>query len=342
MAERRDYYFGQLVTEDELDDGFAGLEQADRDLAVDLGLIGVTTGMTVSQHTPQNLTVDVSGGQGYDQDGQRLNIASTQVVDVSTDSSAVATTVAVAGNEKWVSLFVKFARALSDPRLDGNNVTVYFVREETFEIERVQGAEAPIGTATRPALGADKILIADVQRTNGQTQILTANISTTRKQWAFQATAGAHSVAAGTPEEAIAAVLTHHNNHVVDTTQAHDINSIGFGNGAGGAIAAHTNNLALADTEFFVRLAPSGAFNLTGIVAPSTANHNKSRFLVLMNSESSGNNLTLKHEDAGSTNINRFRLRGGVDKVLAPGDSTIFFYMNTLGTSSRWQHIGGG
>lgn len=147
---------------------------------------------------------------------------------MSVDSSSVSTSVATPGNEKWVSLFAKFARALSDPRLDGNSVTVYFVREESFTFDKVQGAEAPIGTATRPALGTDKILLADIQRLNAQTQILNANISTTRRELAFKFTSGSMSVAVGTPEESDAAVLSHLNDHINDATAVHAASAVSY------------------------------------------------------------------------------------------------------------------
>ena len=41
MSHRLDYYFRQRVSEAELDLGFSQLEQADRDLAADLGFTGV-------------------------------------------------------------------------------------------------------------------------------------------------------------------------------------------------------------------------------------------------------------------------------------------------------------
>ncbi len=85
MADRRDFYYLQLVTESELDDAFAGLEAADRDLVTDSGLIGIHAGLVVSQHSPQNLTVDVTSGSAYDQDGQRMHVAASQNPDMSQD-----------------------------------------------------------------------------------------------------------------------------------------------------------------------------------------------------------------------------------------------------------------
>src|ERR1700687_1922497 len=128
MANRLDYYFRQRVTEAELDLGFAELEQADQNLAADLGFVGVLANAVVSQHAPvPDLTVDVSGpGAILDGLGQRIFFSALQNVDASKDENGVSTGVSGAGKEKGVSVFVKFDRALSDPRVDGNSLTVFF------------------------------------------------------------------------------------------------------------------------------------------------------------------------------------------------------------------------
>lgn len=206
MANRRDFYFRQLVTEAELDAGFAELERADRDLAIDLGLIGVGYGLGVSQAASPNLTVQVTGpGAAYDQAGQRMYIPSTQVVNVAVDESALSTAVVSPGNSRIVSVFLEFDRVLSDPRIDGLSATVYHNRAESYSINVAVGAEGVSPTA--PALRTDQILLADITRTFGQTQILNSDISTTRRQWMFKTTSGT-AVAVGTAEEAVQALAT--------------------------------------------------------------------------------------------------------------------------------------
>lgn len=218
MAGRRNYYFNQLVADGELDAGFNELEKADRFMVADFGLVGIAANATLTEHSPSpNLTLDVSGsGIIYDQQGRRISIPSLQVVDVSVDSNAVSTAVTTPGNEKWISVFAKFKRVLSDPRIDGNSNTVYFVDDESFEFVVVQGAEAAIGVATRPALLADGILLGDCRRVQGDTTVDNAKISsqsgsglfsTTRRQDAFVLTAGSYKVRAGTPEASDQAVL---------------------------------------------------------------------------------------------------------------------------------------
>lgn len=145
---------------------------------------GVSSGLAISEATPTpNLTIDLSGpGVAYDSLGQRLFVAATQNVDMSSDENGTGTAVAGAGNEKWLSIFIAFDRILSDPRLDGNSATVFYQRDESFSINVAQGVEATIGTASRPPIRPDEILLADVRLENGQTQIVNTDIDTSRRQ----------------------------------------------------------------------------------------------------------------------------------------------------------------
>lgn len=177
MSDRYDFFYRQKVTEGELDDAFDALEAADRNMVVDLGFTGVAHGLVVSERDTPGLSVDVSSGAAHDPQGRRIRIASGQVVDLSVDSDGVPTTVSTPGNARVVSVFAVFSRALSDPRIDGNSNTVYFVRAESFSFRVVQGSEATLGAEVAPALANDATLLADVRRTNGQTEILDAAIN---------------------------------------------------------------------------------------------------------------------------------------------------------------------
>lgn len=213
MADRLDYYFRQRVTEAELDLGFSELEAADHNLAADLGFTGVLANAAVSPHAPvANLTVDVSGpGAILDQLGQRIFFSELQNVNVAHDDNSVSTDVSVAGKEKIVSVFVKFDRALSDPRIDGNSLTVFFRRDESFKFSVAQGAEAPAGTALPPPLRSDAILLADITRRFGQTQILAGDISIARRQDAFVIAGSPRSIRRGRTIEAITDLVTFFN-----------------------------------------------------------------------------------------------------------------------------------
>ena len=184
MADRLDFFFRQRVTEAELDLAFALLEKADRDFAADLNIYGVVSGAVPAPHTPvPDLTVDFTApGRAYDNLGQRLFFGTGQTVDCSVDLVGIPTEVSTAGNERWVGVFLRFKRLLSEPRTDGNSQQVYFRRDESFELVVRQAPEGPAGSALKPALQADELLLCDVRRLPGQTQILSGDIDTSRRQ----------------------------------------------------------------------------------------------------------------------------------------------------------------
>ncbi len=222
--DRRDFYFKQAVSELELNGSFDAVEQALWNFIVDMGLSGIASGMLGSQNSPTpNLAVTVSGpGYAFDQAGERIFVpASTPAVDVSQDSSLVPTTVSTGGNEKWVSVFVKFARSLSDPRVDGNSVTIQFQSNESYAFVVVQGAEAAIASAVRPTKDPTMLLLFDVHLIHGQTAVLNADISTTRRDDTFVFAQTPISLRAGNVQTAVSAMLQALNNHALGSAGVH-------------------------------------------------------------------------------------------------------------------------
>jgi len=232
--DRFDFYFRQKVSEGELDAAFDEAENALWAVAIDHALTGIAANAVVTEKsgTP-NLTVDVSGSAlVYDKLGRRIAFGPLQNVDVSVDESAVSTAVGTPGNEKIVSLFAKFDRALTDPRIDGNSVTVFFNRAESFTFVVRQGSETASPPATPPALDSTHILLADIRRSNPQTQILNTDITppggsytaiANRREDVFVASAGALEVREGTSPDAVQALLTEINNIVTGTFAATSI-----------------------------------------------------------------------------------------------------------------------
>lgn len=227
MSARRDFWLGQMVTEQQLDGAFDCAENAERAIITDLQLVGAQVNLAVAQHGAGDLTVDVSGsGIGYDKLGQRLAVAGTQVVNVAVDSNSVSTDVSLLGNSKIVSIFLKFKRTLSDPQVDDNSQTVYFVRDEGFDFLVVQSAEAV--SPTPPALQADAILLADVTRTFALNQIFTAAISIARREDTFVIAGSPQSLRAGRIKSAFAALLAMYNDHVTGAADDHDAADIAY------------------------------------------------------------------------------------------------------------------
>jgi hypothetical protein len=199
MADRLDYYFRQRVTEAELDLGFELLERADRNLAADIGVFGVVSGAAPAPHSPvPDLIVDLTApARAYDRLGQRIFFGTGQRVDCAVDSAGVPTEVMTAGKERWLGVFLRFDRSLSDPRTDGNSQQVYFRRDEAFQLVVHQGPEGDAGAALKVPLREDELLVCDVRRRHGQTQIVAADLDTSRRQAFVFATGDAVEIVAG-------------------------------------------------------------------------------------------------------------------------------------------------
>lgn len=180
MARQFDWYTGQLVAQQDMDAAFQNLEDADHDLMVDTGFVGIVSGFVAAQHvgTP-NLTIDVTAGVAYSPDGERIVSAAALNVNCAYDYLSNATAVQNSGKSKILGIYLLFDRLPSDPRTDAANQTVYFVQDETMVVEVVQGAEATVPSA--PAAPAGGVLICHVTLTYGQTSILNASISTTSR-----------------------------------------------------------------------------------------------------------------------------------------------------------------
>ncbi len=219
MSARLNYYFRQKVTEAELDSGFALLEDADRNFVTDTNLVGVVEGMEVTQRgAGANLTVDVAAGKTYDKNGARIQFSATQNVNVAVDESSVTTTVAGGGNSKILSVFAKFARILSDPRTDGNSITVYFSEAEGFDFVVRQSAETV--SPSPVALDPEFILLADITRVFGDTTIVNGAISTSRREDVFVTAGSPNSLREGRIGDAFADLLGFINTEVADRTSA--------------------------------------------------------------------------------------------------------------------------
>ncbi|MCP4678759.1 MAG: hypothetical protein GY854_25385 [Deltaproteobacteria bacterium] len=199
MADRVNFFFRQRVTEAELDVAFELLEKADRDLASDIGVYGIISGASPVQHSPvADLTIDlVAPARAYDRLGQRIFFGSDQRVDCAADYTGIPTDVSTAGNERRLAVFLAFDRIESDPRTDGNSQQVYFRRDEAFQIKVRQAPEGPAGAAPLVPLEEDELLVCDILRTAGQTQIFDANIDTSRRQSFIFATGNSLEIISG-------------------------------------------------------------------------------------------------------------------------------------------------
>lgn len=227
-----DWFFLQPVSEAEMQDAFDAVETSINNLSVDQGNTGIYTGLAASVTTPTNtLSVNISVGVAYDQQGNRVAVPAL-VQDISVDSNAVPTTVAGSGNEKWVTVFAEYTRAVGDPRVDGNGATIQYDDFDGYSIVVVQGTEAAVGTATRPSVSSSMVLLFDIYRYHGQTAITTAvvngnnQIDATRRQDVYNIAQSPFSIRGGTMAAGLTSMLTDLNSHVNSVGLAHPDSAI--------------------------------------------------------------------------------------------------------------------
>jgi len=172
--DRSDFYFEQEVTEAELDQVFDDAENADRALVADHvdgahATWGVLTGYEVTENSGgADLNVEIANGAAYDEDGQRIPFDSgPKLLDL---SSAVPVS-----NSRYVRIYAEFTRDMSDPRVDGAALPIDYRQTEGVVFSTDLGTSAP--SPTKPAILANKVLLATPLLYSGMTQIFNADIS---------------------------------------------------------------------------------------------------------------------------------------------------------------------
>ena len=200
MSDQLQYYFRQRPTAEELSLGLQLLEQADHNLATDIGIFGIVEGAEPTAHAPlANLSVDLNGRTlAYDRLGQRIFIPTTLTADLTVDADGLPTDIVNKANIRWLSISLRFDRKIWDERLDGNSQKVFFRHDEGCRVIVRQSAEALPSEAQRPAIANDEVLVCDVMRRFKQKQIVQSDISVARKQMFHFAKAHAVEVAADT------------------------------------------------------------------------------------------------------------------------------------------------
>jgi len=261
-----DWYFKQPVTPAELSAAFLAAEQSIQGVVQGAGLFGLALNGAVSERAPTPLlSVTVTGPLvAYDETGNRILAPTNENVDVSVDENSASTTVSTGGQERYLSVFAKFERVVSDPRLDGEGETVFYSRAEGYRFVVAAGAPAPAGTASRPLLRAGHVLLADVKLVNGQTSIVNSDILTNRTQYVFSIADTPISLQARTIQEAMAAMLAAVNGAVAGTVSAAAVTSTPVG-----SVAATNVQAAIAELDGDAQSALAGVASvsagLTGV-----------------------------------------------------------------------------
>lgn len=181
---RKSFYFGQEVTETELNAAFDDVSAAFGNFLRGFEYVGITKGADIVPNSPPNMTVVASAPATiYDQNQNHIEWLVNQVVNCAIDENGNATAVSGVGNDKWLTIFAEYRETLSDPRTNDRGEPVYFVRTEGFRLNVVQGAEGL--SPARPPLRSTQILLADILITHGQTTITAPDIDDSRIEFAY-------------------------------------------------------------------------------------------------------------------------------------------------------------
>jgi len=180
---KNDFYKKQYLSAAEMDAFQDYIDDGVKDFLLAHGYQGIVDGLIV-QASAGAPTFDavVTAGTAYDKDGEHVHVAVNQTIDISVDELGNTTYTDLGGGEdRWVSIFLHFDRALSEPRVDGDGVPLHYVHAESFTIRVVNGTKgaAPV---TEPALHADDILLADIYFYNGIADVVAGDIHVHRRE----------------------------------------------------------------------------------------------------------------------------------------------------------------
>lgn len=209
--DRKDFYFRELVTEDDMNAAWNNAENADRDTLIDATMVQKVDGTNAPLSTPagtdfnallggivSGLNVTISGtnatvttGTAYDSAGQRIHTPGSLTVSLATTGTtsigaggtpggvgSISTTPA-SGQFIWILLQIFFNRLLSDPREDGNDAIVYFNEAESFQFS----VKCSVSSATPTIPGGDPGCIILGAFKIDHTNTITTEDYSTRGDW---------------------------------------------------------------------------------------------------------------------------------------------------------------
>lgn len=209
--DRKDFYFREVVTEDDMNAAWDNGENADRNTLIDATIIQKVDNTNAPLSTPagsdfnallggivNGLNITISGtnatitaGTAYDALGQRIHVPSSVTVSLATTGTtsiggggtpsgvgSVSTTPA-SSQFIWILLQILFNRLLSDPREDGNDATVFFNEAESFQFS----VKCSVSSATPTIPGGDPgCIILGAFKIDSSNTITTEDYST-RGDW---------------------------------------------------------------------------------------------------------------------------------------------------------------
>jgi hypothetical protein len=178
-------FYGQYPTGDEIENIQKRVEEAlgnfIQDYTQDNGVASVNT--RPAEDSPASMDVIIPEGVAYSKvtvqaDAGANNVdtilrmawSGAQTIDCSQDYLSVST-IPSAGNKRYISCFVKFVRAESDPKLDLDGNTIYYKQFEDCEFEVHAGTESAGTPARVTSPGDEYCLLFEVLLDETVTQI---------------------------------------------------------------------------------------------------------------------------------------------------------------------------
>lgn len=172
---RSNFYFEQEVTQAEMDQAFDDVQDVAEqqitdhsDPGGDFATWGVVVGLVVAEQGTPDLTVQISDGVAYDENGKRIPHSGGP-------TSLDLTSLVPGSDSRYVRVYVEHDTVESDPRVDGAAVPLNYRIADSFAFSLDAGAIA--ASPVKPTITAGKVLLATILLYTGQTQILDADIS---------------------------------------------------------------------------------------------------------------------------------------------------------------------
>jgi hypothetical protein len=185
------YFYGQIVTDDELRNAFDKIEQYLTNQNSELDHSGIFDGLAVSATSPISMSVEVTAGAARESgNGFRIPVSVYQTFDCNEDEYGNSTiSDLLAGEGRWCSLYIRYQREESNPRTDDYGTLIYYDQMDGFELfirRGTKGNTVDKDTLDKPATIGSAVLLCDLWFEDGATFIESSDIVLTRRQEYFR------------------------------------------------------------------------------------------------------------------------------------------------------------
>lgn len=127
-----------------------------REVVADAGLYGIISGGNITPHPSDPYRIVLDALIARTSTGERIVISSSEDITILPYYDPGF------GNEVWLTSYVKYAYALAEPDVDGDDIAYYKDYQNSYSFHRVQGEVAAAGYAVRPTVPAEAVLLCDI------------------------------------------------------------------------------------------------------------------------------------------------------------------------------------